>query len=79
MRRRRGNPNWFKAELPHASLGVITEFERKTRLLGLTRETFAQSPELRLWCERNKDRVYIPEWLLKIWGMYLDSDFSGAA
>jgi len=33
--------------------------------------------ELKQWCERNKDRCYIPEWLLKRWGMFVDPDFSG--
>jgi hypothetical protein len=30
------------------------------------------SRELKKWCKRNKDRWYIPEWLLKRWGMSVD-------
>jgi hypothetical protein len=29
------------------------------------------------WCERNKGRSYIPESLLKQWGILVDPNFSG--
>ena len=35
----------------------------------LTEQTCVASEELRQWCRRNKDRCYIPEWLLKQWGI----------
>lgn len=38
-----------------------------------------RSRELRIWCERNRNRVYIPEWLLKKWDMTVDVTFSTAA
>ncbi|MGA2648615.1 MAG: hypothetical protein ABSF15_28360 [Candidatus Sulfotelmatobacter sp.] len=47
--------------------------------LQLTPEMYAASPELRIWCERNKNRVYIPEWLLEKWGLTVDAIFSGTA
>lgn len=76
MPRRRGNPNWGRpAERTPAS---STEFEVQLRILGLTRETCATSSELRHWCERNRNRCYIPEWLLKAWGMEVNADFTGA-
>src|SRR5215469_7728019 len=77
MPRRRGNPNWGRpgGRAPF----VVTEFEKELRRLGLTRETCAGSRELRLWCEHNKNRCYIPEWLLKKWGIEVDLYFSGAA
>jgi hypothetical protein len=28
-------------------------------------EMYTSSTALRAWCEQNKNRVYIPEWLLK--------------
>lgn len=67
MLRRRGNPNWSKggAALPPPRY-IATEFENEMLRLGLTKETCAASPALRLWCEHNKDRVYVPEWLLEI-------------
>lgn len=75
--RRRGNPNWGRP-IPVAA-ALATEFELQARRLHLTPDMYAASRGLRLWCERNKNRVYVPEWLLKEWGMPVDSDFSGAA
>ncbi len=34
---------------------------------------------LRNWCERNKNRCYIPEWLLEEWGIAVEPYVSGAA
>ena len=48
---------------------LLTEFEIHARELGLTRETYAASVQLRIWCERNRNRLYIPEWLLDEWGI----------
>jgi hypothetical protein len=53
---------------------MATAFEHQVRKLGLNLQTCATSKELRQWCERNKDRCYIPEWLLKTWGMYVNED-----
>jgi hypothetical protein len=77
MTHRRGNPNWGR---PCATIpAVLTEFEKQVRRLGLTRETCAGSRELRHWCECNKNRCYIPEWLLEEWEIAVDPYFSGAA
>lgn len=46
--------------------------------LGLSKAHYATSPELKRWCDRNRSRVYVPEWLLEEWGMTVDS-FSGVA
>jgi hypothetical protein len=65
MPRRRGNPTWASGGQPlQPARGAATEFEVQVRLLGLTKETCAGSRELRTWCERNRNRCYIPEWLL---------------
>jgi len=42
-------------------------------------ETYTSSTVLRNWCERNRNRFYIPEWLLDQWGIIVDADLSGAA
>lgn len=77
--RRRGNPNWGRSGQPfHPAPTAATEFERKLRELGLTKETCASSVQLQTWCAQNKNRCYIPEWLLKTWRMQVDSDLSGA-
>ena len=77
MTRRRGNPNWGRPARPVPA--VATAFEVQVRRLGLTRQTCAGSRELRGWCERNKNRCYIPEWLLEEWEIAVDPYFSGAA
>jgi hypothetical protein len=64
------------AQLPPAS---ATEFEWKLQELGLTNETCVSSVQLRNWCAQNKNRCYIPEWLLKTWQMQVDPDLSSAA
>jgi len=53
---------------------LATAFEEQVRKLGLNLQTCAESKELRLWCERNKNRCYIPEWLLEQWNLSVDPD-----
>ena len=77
--RKRGNPNWGSGRPARLAPAVPTEFEVQVRLLGLTKQTYADSVELRRWCERNRNRCYIPEWLLKAWRIDVDSDLSGVS
>lgn len=56
-----------------------TEFEMHVERLGLRVEEYVRSAELRRWCEQNRERVYIPEWLLDKWGMTIEQIFSGVA
>jgi hypothetical protein len=51
---------------------VATEFEIATRHLRLTPDNYVTSIQLRRWCERYKNRYYIPEWLLKEWGILVE-------
>ena len=76
-KRKRGNPNWGRPTPPAPVLA--TEFELQVTQLQLTPEMYTSSRELRIWCVGNKNRIYIPEWLLGKWGIVVDSDFSGAA
>lgn len=76
-KRKRGNPNWGRP-IPFIP-ALPTEFEMRVRQLQLTRGMYAYSRELRAWCERNKNRVYVPEWLLKEWGITVDVNFWAAA
>jgi hypothetical protein len=32
--------------------------------------------ELRSWCERNRNRCYVPEWLLDEWDLQVDPNFA---
>jgi hypothetical protein len=41
---------------------------------SLNEQTCATSKQLAQWCERNRNRCYIPEWLLKQLGLSVDAD-----
>jgi hypothetical protein len=70
--RKRGNPNWGQP-LAHAPAPALpSEFEVQVRQLKLTAKTYSSSAKLRTWCERNKNRCYVPEWLLKEWHIPVD-------
>ena len=75
--RKRGNPNWGRPMLPAAVL--CTEFEMQVRHLQLAPEAYVFSAQLRGWCERNRNRIYIPEWLLDEWEIRVNADLTGAA
>ena len=68
--RKPGNPNWGRP-MP-AEPVVPTEFERETQKLRLTAEMYVTSTQLRTWCERNRHRCFVPEWLLKEWHFSVD-------
>jgi hypothetical protein len=77
LRRKRGNPNWGRP-MPPAPV-LATEFELRVKQLQLTPEIYASSRELRAWCEQNRNRCYVPEWLLKEWAIAVDLGFNDAA
>jgi len=76
-KRGRGNPNWGKPILPIPAL--LTEFEMQVERLGLSKAEYGASAELRRWCVHNRNRCYVPEWLLEAWGLRVDAIFSGVA
>jgi hypothetical protein len=76
-KRKRGNPNWGRPIAP--LLALPTEFELRVSQLQLMAEMYTSSVELRTWCEQNRNRVYIPEWLLEEWGITVDATLSGVA
>ncbi|HKV78100.1 MAG TPA: hypothetical protein VJP02_08185 [Candidatus Sulfotelmatobacter sp.] len=51
----------------------------EVRRLGLTKSEYVESATLKRWCDRNRNRVYVPEWLLTEWGMQVETNFSGVA
>ena len=77
LARKRGNPNWGRPIPPTPALA--TEFELRVRQLQLTPEMYTSAAELRNWCERNRNRCYVPEWLLAEWCITVELYFSGAA
>jgi len=76
MARKRGNPGWSRGHPPKAIPCLPTGFEQEVRRLGLDPQNCAESAKLRQWCQLNKDRRYIPEPLLKRWGITVDLKFS---
>lgn len=74
--RRRRNPNWGSGKLIEVGRALPTEFEVQVRRLGLTKQTYTNSAQLRSWCERNRNRVYVPEWLLDVWRIPVDPDLT---
>jgi hypothetical protein len=74
VHKRRGNPNWGKTLA--SPVAVATEFEGVALGLGLTKENYSSSSQLRIWCQRNGSRCYVPEWLLKEWGITPDVGWS---
>lgn len=56
-----------------------TEFEQLVGQLHLAKEMYTSSRELYVWCRRNRNRVYIPEWLLKKWNLTVDVSLNPAA
>ncbi len=66
MIRKRGNPSWGRLMRPAPALA--TEFELQVRQLQLAPEAYVFSDLLRGWCKQNRNRFYIPEWLLDQWG-----------
>jgi hypothetical protein len=51
-----------------------TAFDQRVGKLSLTAPAYLESPELREWCEDNCNKSYIPEWLLKAWGIEVKAD-----
>jgi hypothetical protein len=54
---------------------LTTEFDLEVRKLGLTQSKYVCSVELRRWCYHNRNRLYVPEWLLAEWGIQVDDTF----
>jgi hypothetical protein len=75
--RKRGNPNWGRP-IPCVP-ALATEFELRASQLQLTAGMYTSSAELRAWCEQNRNRLYVPEWLLEEWGITVDLTFHAAA
>jgi hypothetical protein len=47
--------------------------------LGLRKSEYATSVTLRRWCDQNRNRVYVPEWLLIEWVMNVGANITDAA
>lgn len=74
MSGRHGSPGWSSGRPPAIPADMPSAFEMRVSELGLTAPTYVESQELRRWCQANRNKCYIPEWLLKEWGITVNSD-----
>jgi len=65
----KGNPKWGKPEMLTMATPALTEFERTIRRLNLKPDQYISSEELRDWAVRNSHSRYVPESLLRAWGI----------
>lgn len=68
--KRRGNPRWSES-VANSLQPTVSEFERVVERLRLEPQEYIGSQELRAWAEKNKDLRFVPERLLKAWGIPL--------
>lgn len=69
---KRGNPNWGKPCQPILDRGTL--FDELVEKAGLTGkpELWEFSRRLKAFAQKNRGSRYVPEWLLKVWGMDVD-------
>ena len=65
----KGNPNWGKPEVLGLVIPTLTEFERTVTRFKLSPHEYVTSSPLREWAEQNRNSRYVPEYLLKAWGL----------
>jgi hypothetical protein len=73
MSGRRGNSGWSSGQSATVPPAIPSAFETRASELGLSAPTYVESDELRRWCQDNRNRCYVPEWLLKTWGISVNS------
>jgi hypothetical protein len=74
-KRKRGDPNWASGKPSLVPPQSPTEFELEMEKLNLSERTCVESPLLKQWCQRNKNRCYVPEKLLKAWNIAVETDW----
>jgi hypothetical protein len=74
MTMRRGNSNWGKPDTAGPVEASPTSFEQIVEQFGLTPDQYVKSARLHEWARTNKNSKFIPESLLKAWGLEGDSD-----
>lgn len=65
----KGNPLWGRPSTG-AGPASVCEFDRLVLRLGLkTKEEMIQSREVQWWVREHANRRYVPEWLLRDFGI----------
>jgi hypothetical protein len=67
MKRKRGNPNWFKPPVHLAA--VPNSFDQVVSSLKLSPAQYSTSPALKEWVLKHKNSRYVPAHLLELWGL----------
>jgi hypothetical protein len=73
-RKWRGNPNWGR--FGKSEPVKPTEFEALATKNGIPQERWHRSYILREFAYRNANKRYVPEYLLKHWGITVDPEFA---
>jgi hypothetical protein len=74
MAKKRGNPNWgWGTREMEPVTPAIAEFQRVAREFNLQPDEYISSTQLREWASVNKNSKFIPETLLKAWGLEAES------
>jgi hypothetical protein len=71
--KKRGNPNWGKPDLNHATSAACS-FEEMVKKLRLSPQEYGASAQLKAWAQKNKDHKYVPSNLLEMWGLQVRVD-----
>ena len=74
MARGRQHIPWSK-DLPDTDLKNQSDFELEVERLQLQPREYVSSIPLRYWAQLNRKRRYVPEELLRAWGMELDPEW----
>lgn len=69
MTRKPRNPNWGKPFSQIHGPEQVCAFDKLTEKLELQPEQYEQSSALREWVNKNRNRRYVPEWLLLAWNL----------
>ena len=72
--RRRGNPRWSSGNCVVDAPTGPTRFELEAARLGLTEREIPGSRQMFDWSRRHANNYYVPEVLLKFWGITVRDD-----
>jgi hypothetical protein len=75
MAKKRPNPGWTNGAGVKPAKAGETAFETITQELGLEPTGYVSSGKLRAWAEKHKNQRYIPEGLLRAWGIEVNPYF----
>ncbi len=69
---RRGNPTWGKPRSSQLEPVIPSAFEQVVTEWGLQPGDYRSSSPLQKWAQQNRNSRYVPEALLKHWGLTVE-------